>query len=110
MAVFNWIPDLGFSVEVKPSVKTVSFGDGYEQRRAEGINAMGYSWSLTFKRSKIIIASIVAFLLARNGTESFDFAAPNGTTYRVVATDGWTVVDSDVGWQTLTVKFKLVYE
>ena len=110
MAVFNWTPDYGFSNEVKPSVKTVSFGDGYEQRRAEGINAMAYSWSLTFKRPKSLISSMVTFLLARNGTEAFDFAAPNGTTYKVVATEGWTVVDSDVGMQTLSVKFKRVYE
>ncbi|EFF0518065.1 phage tail protein, partial [Escherichia coli] len=37
--VFNWIPREGMETTRKPSVITVKFGDGYEQRRAGGLNA-----------------------------------------------------------------------
>ena len=110
MPAFNWTPDYGFSKEVKPNVKAVSFGDGYEQRRSEGINSIASTWSLSFVRPKVIIAAIEAYLTATKGTEAFDFAAPNGATYKVVASDGWSVTDSDVGRQTLTVKLKRVFE
>ena len=36
---FNWIPREGMETTRKPSVITVKFGDGYEQRRAGGLNA-----------------------------------------------------------------------
>lgn len=110
MTVFNWTPDYGFSKEVKPNVRAVSFGDGYEQRISDGINPIGSEWSLSFKRPIAIITAIENYLLTTKGSLSFDFLAPNGATYKVVAKDGWTVTDSDVGVQTLTVKFKRVFE
>lgn len=110
---FSWIPDYGFEQESKANVSTVKFGDGYEQRRAEGINVIQNSWSLTFdKRSSATIQAIQGFLLSKKGLESFDFVAPNGVTYKV-RTDGETickVVDSDVGVKTLTTTFKQVFE
>ena len=34
MATFTWIASIGASLTVKPNVRKVSFGDGYEQRLA----------------------------------------------------------------------------
>lgn len=35
---FHWLPEDGMKTEHKPSIKTVRFGDGYEQRSPNGLN------------------------------------------------------------------------
>lgn len=35
---FHWLPQGGMKTESKPSVKTIKFGDGYEQRSPNGLN------------------------------------------------------------------------
>lgn len=35
---FHWLPEDGMKTENKPSIKTVRFGDGYEQRSPNGLN------------------------------------------------------------------------
>ncbi|WP_244598897.1 phage tail protein [Escherichia coli] len=35
---FYWLPEDGMKTENKPSIKTVRFGDGYEQRSPNGLN------------------------------------------------------------------------
>ena len=50
MATFTWIASIGASLTVKPNVRKVSFGDGYEQRLAYGINTQPEVWSLEVSR------------------------------------------------------------
>ena len=49
MAVFTWIPSLGASLAMRPNVRRVAFGDGYEQRLAFGIHTQAEVWSLEFR-------------------------------------------------------------
>jgi phage-related protein len=42
MAVFTWIPSLGASLAMRPNVRRVAFGDGYEQRLAFGITILDH--------------------------------------------------------------------
>ena len=83
MATFTWLPSWNAQVARKPKVLSTRFGDGYEQRVADGINTQPAHWSLEFDgRSKTEADAIEAFLLARAGAESFDWVAPDGVAGR----------------------------
>lgn len=45
MATFTWIPAKA-NLQEHARVNSSKFGDGYEQRRPAGINAISQQWSL----------------------------------------------------------------
>jgi phage-related protein len=89
MPTFDWTPKTAEKT-VTPRVKVARFGDGYEQRVVDGINAQAARWSLTFSRETADLDAIEAFLRARGAAEAFDWLAPGATaTIRVVCRE-WT--------------------
>ena len=111
MATFTWTPDFGAKVAVKPRVRAISFGDGYEQRQAIGINTGGEDWDLTFnRRSNDEALAIMDFLDARNAVEAFDWTPPNeASTIRVVCRE-WTKTLERFNLNTISAQFIRVYE
>lgn len=74
---FFWTPSYGSSVNHKPFVQHVKFGEGYSQRIADSINSNLLQINLTFdKRRKKETAAILHFLHARKGVETFLFSPP----------------------------------
>tara|TARA_B100000131_G_C18064687_1_gene591998 strand:- start:488 stop:1081 length:594 start_codon:yes stop_codon:yes gene_type:complete len=72
------IPDKTLSRQSNPRVRTQSFGDGYEQRLAEGINNIVDMFSLAFSnRTKEEADDIIAFFEAKGGVDAFDFTIPD---------------------------------
>ena len=69
---FIFKPSYGSKVDVTPSIKSIRFGDGYEQRIPDGINntllKIDYSFLL---RNTYETNAITHFLEKRAGTESF---------------------------------------
>jgi phage-related protein len=110
MAEFTWQPGYNITVTRKPRVLSQRFGDGYEARVADGINAQPAAWSLAWEnRQKSEIDSIEAFLAARAGVEAFDWTAPDGVAGRFVCRE-WQrqIVAANVA--TLTAQFDEVFE
>jgi phage-related protein len=71
---FFWKPSYSASLNKNPKVKSIRFGDGYEQRVQDGINNNLAFLDLTFdNRSEIEAAAILHFLEIRKGQESFVF-------------------------------------
>lgn len=99
MAVFTYTPDFGAQVTIKPRVRAVAFGDGYQQRQGDGVNTQPQVWSLQWQnRNTAETGAIKAFLAARAGVEAFDWTPPNESTpIRVVCSE----------WQVSTVRFNL---
>ena len=65
-------PDKSMTKTVAPRVLQITFGDGYEQRIADGINTINETYSLSFKtRTKEAIDDIVVFLDARKNVSKF---------------------------------------
>ena len=111
-------PDKSMSKSVSPRVLTAKFGDGYEQRIANGINSIDETYSLTFKtRTKEDIDDIVVFLDDQKNVSKFLFTMPdtNNTTrtgekdVSVVSTQYSVTYDYD-DFYTLTLSLKRVFE
>ncbi len=74
IADFTYVPDWNPAMSVEPAVAKVSFGDGYTQRFAKGINNQLQKIKLTFSvRSDTEASAIISFFEARAGCASFTF-------------------------------------
>lgn len=111
MATFTWTPDFGAKVAIKPRVRNIAFGDGYEQRQAIGINARNDTWDLQFqRRTNTETDAILAFFGARNAVEAFDWTPPNeDTAIRVVCRE-WDKTLDRYNLNTVSAQFIRVYE
>jgi phage-related protein len=110
MPTFTYIPDFSARRETRPRVRSVRFGDGYEQRSIDGINSQPFTWSLTFNnRSDSEANAIESFLQAQAGIASFDWTPPSGDDAKWICR-GWerTMVRFDLN--TITAKFEQVFE
>ncbi len=111
-------PDKSMSKSTAPRVLTANFGDGYEQRIADGINSLNETYSLSFKtRAKADIDDIVLFLDSQKNVSKFLLTIPdtNNTTrtgekdVKVVATNYSVTYDYE-NFYSLSLSLKRVYE
>ena len=109
-------PDKSMSKQSAPRVLVANFGDGYEQRIADGINTLNETYSLSFAtRLKSDIDDIVAFFDTKHGVVPFNFTIPdsNGsgseTTIKVVCDTYTQKYDYD-NFYSATATFRRVYE
>ena len=108
-------PDKNLSRTSAPRVLKATFGDGYEQRLADGINNIQEEYSIAFNnRTKEEIDDITAFFASKNGVTSFDFTIPDSnnsgkSTIKVVCEEysqNYTYGD----FYGCTAMFRRVYE
>ena len=74
------MPDKGFVKADAPRVLSTAFGDGYEQRLADGINVLDQSFTLQFKtRAKAEIDDLITFFVSLGGVDvcKFTYADSN---------------------------------
>jgi len=111
----NRVPDKGLMSSNTPRTYTVEFGDGYEQRVANGINSLAQTFSLTFNnRPKAEIDDIIAFFLNKAGVTGFNFTyadSNNGgeTTIKVIC-DDWSQTWNYDDFYSASATFRKVYE
>jgi len=111
MATFTHTPDFGAQAAYKPRVRVTAFGDGYEQRVADGINVRPQMWNLQFNnRTNTEAASILTFLEARNAVEAFDWTPPNEETAIKVVCREWTKTVARANLNTVQATFHQVFE
>ena len=74
---FIWSPSYNISTAHQPRIKSIQFGDGYEQRLKDGISNNKLNLSLSFEnRDEREATAILHFLNAREGFQSFYYKAP----------------------------------
>lgn len=106
---FTYSPDYGAQMTQKPRVLTAQFGDGYQQRVADGINTAPRTWRLAFNsRTNAEIAPILAFLQARGGVESFNWTDPDGVAGVYLCSE-WQRTAARYGVNDLSCTFVQVY-
>ncbi len=110
MASFTWIPSIGAALSLKPLVHKVTFGDGYEQRLAFGINTKPEVWSLEFRgRTTTDATAIDNFLRARGAVEAFDWTTPSGLTAKFVCED-WSRTIEEPNIEHIRATFRQVFD
>lgn len=87
-------PDYGLQSGGDFRVKTVSFGDGYEQRRPDGLNTVKRKWALSWTLlDPIQKSTLMDFLVDKKGVHAFLWTVPDSLEeYRVVCKQmpSWT--------------------
>lgn len=74
---FFWKPSYNYSLDIKPAIKSIKFGDGFEQTLGDGINNILLSITLQFnERGLGEYSAILHFLHTRAGFEQFYFIPP----------------------------------
>ena len=109
-------PDKGFSQSNETVVFKAEFGDGYEQRVANGINNNKQQFEMAFMtRPKDEIDDIVDFFASKKGTTAFDFTFANSNesgneeTVKVVI-EKWTQTWKYDDYYDLKATARRVYE
>ena len=112
MATFPSItPTYGIQKRSAPVVRTVRFGDGYEQRTSLGINQNPKIFQLTFEVSETDADTIETFLDARAADNaSFDFTPPGESSSSKFVCESWTKQIPYVNRATIQVSFREVFE
>jgi phage-related protein len=110
VATFTYTPDYGATYDNKPDVRVSKFGDGYEQRQANGLNSLRKTWQLKFSlRSNTEADAITAFLGARAAVESFDWTDVDGAAGKYVCRS-WNRSKDRFNLNTITATFEQVFE
>lgn len=111
MATFSYVPDFGAQVTKRPTVRSVKFSDGYEQRVSYGINTQPQMWNLSFaQRTDSEASAIEAFLSARNGVEYFDWTPPNGASALKFICREWSRTLDRANLNTINCQFEQVFD
>ncbi len=104
-------PSYGAQEASSPAVKTVQFGDGYEQRVVYGINQDAKLWQLVWRNiPKTDADTISTFLEARAGKESFNWTPPGSSTSYKWICSGWTKSVPYNNRITFQASFRQVFE
>ena len=110
MATFTWIPSVGANLSMRPTVRRVAFGDGYEQRLAFGINTQPEIWSLEFRgKSTAEAAAIDNFLRARGAVQSFDWTTPSGIAGKFLCEE-WSHTVEEPNLENIRATFRQVFD
>lgn len=110
MATFTYTPDFSAAYEVKPNVRVSKFGDGYEQRQANGINTQPKGWTLKFSlRSDTEANAITTFLETAGAVNSFDYTDINSVAGKYVCRS-WRRTKDKYNLNTIDCQFEQVFE
>jgi phage-related protein len=108
-------PDKSLTRSFKPKVHLATFGDGYEQRLADGINTIKEEYSISFEtRPKDTIDDITQYFESLKGVTAFNFTIPDSnnsgeTTIKVVCSEFDVTYDYG-NFYSCNATFRRVYE
>lgn len=107
---FIWTPSYQTNTNITPLIKSIKFGDGYEQRVRDGINNILLEIEIKLEnRSSQEITAIAHFLYEKAGYKSFLFtpSPPYNTLKRFVARS-WSQISNFYDNHSINVKFEEV--
>ena len=100
------MPSYGSAATTKPTVKSVKFGDGYEQRVPTSLNSKPRKWEVLFaSRPKAVASAIEDFLEKCGGVSSFIWTPPHGNVGKWVCRE-WTATPTGPYTRTVTATFE----
>jgi phage-related protein len=93
-----------------PRLLIAKFGDGYEQRTPELLNANPRTVTVKVDQTRAIITQIDNFLRSTGGSLAFWFYPPYDAAGTFVADTGWSIVEKGYDYAILTVVLREVFE
>jgi len=110
LSTFAYTPSFEATEASKPRARKFQAGDGYEQRIRFGLNTNPKEWSLVFSnRTDTERDTILAFLDARGGVESFDWTPPRGVAGKYVCEE-WQATLTNCNNNQIRATFRQVFE
>lgn len=91
METFIWKVKPGMNIESEPRVRSVRFGDGYEQRRPDGFNINLEKYSISLSPRNADAQVIRTFLEKHAGVTAFFWKPPHQTHPITVLCRKWSV-------------------
>ncbi|WP_216358624.1 phage tail protein [Gilliamella apicola] len=91
METFNWDVAPNMTVRSEPRVKTIKFGDGYEQRAPDGINNKLRSYNVTLNVARSTSRQIDDFLDRHGGVTAFQWRDPHSNRILTVKCPSWSI-------------------
>lgn len=107
METFHWKVSPGMQVTDEPAVLTVKLGDGYEQRRAAGINSLLKKYSVTVNVRRRHVSALEDFLARHGGWKAFQWREPQTFRTICVVCRKWSTVVNGA-YSTVTCEFEHV--
>ena len=110
------LPDKGLGRTTTPRVLKVQFGDGYEQRVAEGLNSLDEQYTISYSnRPKTEVAQILAFMDSKKGVTKFPYRIPDplqgsGEREIQVVCESYAATYVTDEFYSFTATFRRVYE
>ena len=90
MEIFNWPIKPGMKTDFLPRIKSVQFGDGYEQRKADGLNSQLKKYSVNLSLNHNEADNVLLFLEKHGGVKSFLFQPVKKNTVVTVVCKKWS--------------------
>jgi phage-related protein len=108
---FGWAPTVAGSTGTATAlVRSAQFGDGYQQRAADGLNNVSSAFNLQWVGDASKIGAILAFLRARGGAESFLWTPPLWDDAGLFYCETWTEPVKDGKTYTITATFQQTFQ
>ncbi len=109
------LPDIpaSYTTAGKTNLKILEagFGDGYNQRAADGLNSVQDSWSILWRaRADADIKTLTDFFRDKKGYEAFEWQAPGDTTIKLWTCQDYTKTPITAGYSTLKATFKQEFD
>ena len=104
-------PTYGVRKRSEPNIRTIQFGDGYEQRTTFGLNQNPKIFNLTFEVSETDADTIETFLDARAvDNASFTFTPPGEASSSKFVCESWNKSIPYLNRARVQVTFREVFE
>jgi phage-related protein len=95
-AIFDWCVTAA-AVDMEPRVKVAQFGDGYAQRRADGLNYQPQTWNIEMRNAfESTARAAFDFLKARGGVDVFNWYQPRTDIVVNVICPRWSLAYGDL--------------
>ena len=108
---FTYNPSYSAQNSVKPNIRSVQFGDGYEQRQGNGINTLRQMWTVAFtKRDLSEINAIETFFQTQAGVQYFYWTPPRQSTQLKFICKEWQRTIEAGAVDTITATFTQVFD
>jgi len=109
-----WPPNIPISYETEtkttPRIILAKFGDGYEQRSPDWINANPRTVTIKVDQTRAIIQSLAQFLDSTQGSTAITFTPPYNLVGKFVADAGYKITEKGYDYAILEVALREVYE